>query len=316
MELALVVLAAGMGSRYGGLKQLETVGPGGATLMDYTVYDAVRAGFRRAVFVIRPEMEAVFQQFAGNRYGQNIEIVTVHQRLDQLPEPTRVPPGRTKPWGTAHALLAAENAVPGPFVAVNADDFYGRSAIERAAQFFRPAGGPPDPRTTATFALVTYRLRDTLSAAGGVNRAICRLDSLGFLTGVEEVFDIRRPGGQTGGGAGTGPGTIFVGRSPGGPVELSGGTPVSMNLWSFTPDVFPLLREGFVRMLGTADLSRAEYLIAEGVMAGLASERARVRALEVEGRWLGITYPEDRPAVEAALRELVASGEYPELLWG
>lgn len=230
--LTLVVLAAGMGSRYGGMKQLEPVGPGGATLMDYSVHDAILAGFHRVVFVIRPNMEEAFGAFAAARFGRRIEVATAHQRLEAVPPGVVIPPGRAKPWGTSHAVLAAEAVTRGPFAVVNADDFYGRAAIAAAAAFLRE----PGDQRTPTFALVAYPLAGTLSPTGGVNRGICRVDAAGWLQAIEEVKDIRP--------------------APAPPYPRS--TVVSMNLWCFTPAVFPLIRDGFATFLAGADLAKGE----------------------------------------------------------
>src|SRR6476659_5406235 len=202
----LVLLAAGMGSRYGGVKQLEEVGPGGATLMDYSIYDGVRARFKNVVFIIRPDLEEAFRATILPRYAGKVEVATAHQRLDALPEGIVVPPGREKPWGTGQAVLAAEGAVQGPFVVANADDFYGAPAFAAAAEFLRT----PPPEGAAVFALVGYRLSDTLSEHGAVNRGACRVDHEGWLERVEEVYEI----------APTTDGKL-VGRGPSGHVTLA-----------------------------------------------------------------------------------------------
>ncbi len=297
--LTLVILAAGIGSRYGGMKQLESVGPSGETLLDYSVYDAVQAGFTRVVFVIRPSMEQAFHGFAQGRYGDRIAVTTAHQRLDDLPAGYIPPLTRTKPWGTAHAVLAAEPAVAGPFVVANADDFYGAAAFRASGRFLdEEAGGSPP-----VWALGGYRLRETLSEAGGVNRGVCRCDADGWLEQIEEVTDIvlAHDG--------------YVGRAGATLRHFDGREPVSMNLWAFTPDVFGLLRRGFVAFLHSAGLERAEYLIPTIVQEAVRQGEARVRVLMPEARWHGMTYPADRPLVAAALRELVAAGVYPSPLW-
>ncbi len=288
-----MILAAGVGSRYGGPKQIEPLGPAGATLLDYSVFDARRAGFEAVVVVTRPELAAAFE-----RIGATVVI----QRLDDLPRGLALPPARTKPWGTGHAVLAAASAVSGPFAVVNADDFYGRDAFTRAAQFLAAGHAGESP---ATFAIIAYQLRDTLSAAGGVNRAVCHADGDGWLESVEEVVDIRRLG--DGAYAGTDP--------HGRPVRLAADTLVSMNLWAFTPAVFTVLRRGFAEFLHQDTAGRSEFLISHGIGDGVRRGEARVRLLSTQGSWLGVTYPDDRPRVETALRQLVDAGEYPERLW-
>jgi len=297
--LTLVVLAAGMGSRYGGLKQLEAVGPSGETLMDYSLFDALRAGFTRTVFVIRPDMEEVFHGWAAGRFGARMEIVTAHQRLEDLPGGAAVPAERRKPWGTAHAVLAAAGAVDGPFAVVNADDFYGRPAYEAAARFLRrEAGGTP-----ATWGLVGYRLADTLSDAGGVNRGVCLTDGAGWLTGIEEVIGLVRRE------------ATIVGRAGGCQASFGDDDPVSMNFWAFTPAFFDDVRAAFGAFLEAADLAKDELLIPAVIAGAIGAGRARVHVLASGARWIGMTYPADRPLVETELRALVAAGGYPASLW-
>jgi len=297
--LTLVVLAAGMGSRYGGLKQLEAVGPSGETLMDYSLFDALRAGFTRTVFVIRPDMEEVFHAWAAGRFGARMAIATAHQRLEDLPGGAAIPAGRKKPWGTAHAVLAAAGAVHGPFAVVNADDFYGRPAYEAAARALReaPAGTP------ATWGLVGYRLADTLSEAGGVNRGVCRADGQGWLTGIEEVIGLVRRD------------ATIVGRAGGCQASFGDDDPVSMNFWTFTPAFFDDVRAAFADFVRSADLEKDEMLIPAVVQNAIHADRARVRVLASGARWIGMTYPADRPLVETELRALVAAGGYPAKLW-
>ena len=303
MALTLVVIAAGLGTRFGGPKQLSPVGPSGETLVDYAIYDATRAGFTRVVLVTREELSTRMRDHVARTTGGAVPVQVVEQRLDDLPRGGRVPEGRVKPWGTAHAVLAARGAVEGPFAACNADDFYGRHALTRAAEFL--AGGQAgDP--AGAFANIAYPLRDTLSAAGGVNRAVCHADRDGWLESVEELVDIRRlgDGGYTG--------TDLLGR----PVRLAADALVSMNLWAFTPAVFALLRRGFAEFLTQASAGRSEFFISHGIGDAVRRGEARVRLLGTHSRWLGVTYPEDRPHVEGTLRQLVAAGDYPERLWG
>jgi len=291
---ALVILAAGVGSRYGGPKQIEPVGPAGATLLDYSIYDARRAGFGTVVVVTRPELATAFDR---------IDATVAIQRLDDIPAGLTMPAARTKPWGTGHAVLAAATAVRSPFAVVNADDFYGRAAFTRAAEFLDAGHGDEAPER---FAIIAYPLRDTLSAAGGVNRAVCRADGDGWLETVEEVVDIRRLE------DGTYQGTDAHGR----PVRLSGDALVSMNLWAFTPAVFTVLRRGFAEFLRQPGAGQGEFLISHAIRDAVRRGEARVRLLGTRARWLGVTYPDDRPRVAAVLRQLVAAGEYPERLWG
>ena len=291
-----MILAAGVGSRYGGPKQIEPVGPAGATLLDYSMFDARRAGFGSVVVVTRPELATAFDR---------IDATVAIQRLDDIPAGPAgltMPPARTKPWGTGHAVLAAASAVSGPFAVVNADDFYGRDAFTRAAEFLGAGQGSETP---GTFAIIAYPLRDTLSAAGGVNRAVCRADGDGWLETMEEVVDIRRLA------DGAYEGTDTHGR----PMRLAGDSLVSMNLWAFTPAVFTLLRRGFAEFLRQAGAGQGEFLISHAIRDAVRRREARVRLLGTRARWLGVTYPDDRPRVAAALQQLVAAGEYPERLW-
>ena len=308
MALTLVVMAAGLGTRFGGPKQIEPLGPAGATLLDYSIYDAARAGFGTVVLVIRDDLEAAVRTTIGGRWegaggGGRPALVYARQRLDDFPAGVPLPTTRTKPWGTGHAVLAAASAVSGPFAVVNADDFYGRDAFLRAAEFLAAGRGGASP---GSFANIAYPLRDTLSAVGGVNRAVCRADGDGWLETVEEVVGIRRL--DDGAYEGTDPRDR--------PVRLAADTLVSMNMWAFTPVVFAQLRRGFEEFLGQASAPRSEFQLSHAVRDVVRRGEARVRLLRTPARWLCVTYPDDRPRVEAALRQLLAAGEYPERLWG
>lgn len=280
----LVILAAGLGSRYGGLKQLEAVGPGGATLMDYSLYDARRAGFADAVFVIRPEMQEAFDNYA-TRFVGHLPWRAALQRLEDVPPGVAIAPSRTKPWGTAQAVLAAESHVQGPFAVLNADDFYGAEAFVALAEFLRRHAGDRPP----SHAIVGYRLRDTLSQAGPVNRAVCRIDEAGWLQSIEEVTGIE-PGSEA-------------------------AAIVSMNLWGFNPGVFETLRAGVAEFFRSGDPTRGEVLLPAVMRSAVQRGDCRVRVLEPVSSWFGITHQADRPVVEAALRALVDAGRYPEQLW-
>jgi len=299
-SLSLVVLAAGMGSRYGGLKQLDPIGPHGETLMDYSIHDALLAGFERVVFVIRPEIEREFLATIGSRYQDRAAVGIAHQRLDAIPADLIAPVERAKPWGTGQAVLAAQGMVPGDFAVANADDFYGRPAFEALATFLS-AGNPAD---RAAHAVVGFRLRHTLSPSGTVNRALCRTDRSGWLTGIEEVFGIAADAGGRGRG-------IVAGRT----VVLEGDDLVSMNLWGFRPSVFDPLGEEFERFLRSPGAAQGEYYLPAAVESLVRAGLARVRLLAPDSPWCGLSHPADRPIVVRKVRELIEQGTYPEHLW-
>ena len=293
----LLVLAAGMGSRYGGLKQLDPVGPGGETLLDYSVYDAARAGFDRVVFLIRRDIENEFREKVGARYAGRIEVDYAFQALDQLPGGFAPPPGRTKPWGTAHAIWCARGSVAAPFAAINADDFYGADTFARIGEFLSADDTAARP---ARFGMVAYRLDKTLSEHGTVARGVCRVDENGFLATIEELTDIAR-----------GPDGAIVSGSR----TLAPDTPVSMNIWGFTPQVFPLLEKSVANFLSAHGGSdKAEYYIPTAVGDMIAAGEATLRVMTTGGEWFGVTYRDDRPQVVESIRRLVASGAYPEKL--
>jgi dTDP-glucose pyrophosphorylase len=299
VDLQVVILAAGLGSRYGGMKQLEAVGPGGTTLMEYSLYDAHRAGFGEAIFVIRSDMEEAFTEFAHARFGARIPWRTAIQGLEDVPSGVLVPPDRKKPWGTAHAVLAAADRVRAPFAVLNADDFYDAPSFSALAGHLRAHAGDEPP----SYAVVGFRLGDTVPRSGGVNRGWCRADSNGWLETVEEVVGIGPvPEG-------------FLGTGESGLLLLHADALVSMNLWGFTPAVFDTLRRGFAEFFRTSDAARGEYLIPTAIRAALERRECRVRVLDPGSRWFGITHPADRPVVSAALQQLVRHGRYPERLW-
>lgn len=301
---ALVVLAAGMGSRFGGLKQLEGVGPGGETLMDYSIHDAVRAGFGRVVFIIRRDIEAAFRERVGARYASRIPVVYVFQALEDLPEGFETPEGRTKPWGTGQAVLAAAREVREPFAVINADDFYGAAAYRSLVTFLTEgaaAGGASEPDECA---LVAYPLRATLSEFGTVSRGVCEVDASGHLTNITERTGVER--------------TEAGARCPdgaGGWLPLPADAPVSMNFWGFRPSAFGLLREAFERFLRiNAGSLTAEFYLPSAVNAVMQSGRMRTRVLAGGDTWCGVTYREDKPHVEARIRALIDAGAYPRVL--
>ncbi|MBE7213286.1 MAG: NTP transferase domain-containing protein [Gluconacetobacter diazotrophicus] len=303
MQPTLLVLAAGMGSRYGGLKQLDPMGPSGETLLDYSVFDALRAGFGRVVFVIRRDFQEQFREAVGRRYEARTEVSYVFQELDDLPAPFLRPAARQKPWGTGHAIWCARGEVAAPFAAINADDFYGAGAYRALADFFATADAAPASGEPAPFAMVGYQLDRTLSEHGSVARGVCAVDARGDLQRVEECTGIGRaaPGGP-----------IRSPRPDGTSAEFTGAETVSMNFWGFTPALFPLLETGLERFLrAKGDDPKAEYYIPVAVAENIAAGAARVRVLPTDAAWFGVTYREDKPAVAAALAALVRAGVYP-----
>lgn len=298
----LVLLAAGVGSRYGGLKQLDSFGPGGETIMEYSIFDARRAGFGKVVFVIRPDMEQVFRDSLGAKIEKHIDVRYVHQRIDALPDGRKVPDGRTKPWGTGQALLAAADAVSEPFVAANADDFYGRSAYRVIGEFLT---SPADDRTRPTFAMVGYRLRDTMSEDGTVSRGVCQCDREGWLQSIVETTKIEKHGND-------GKALDEAGR----PRTIPGETLVSMNFWGFQPSFFDDLRAGFARFLDANGGSQtAEYYLPVAVQESMRDRGSRVKVLQSADAWCGVTHKHDKTPVESMLRRLVESGVYPAYMW-
>jgi choline kinase len=296
-EKTLVVLAAGMGSRYGGLKQIDAVGPSGESLLDYSIYDARAAGFSRLVFVIRRDIESEFREKIGARYVDRMPVDYVFQDTVELPGSFICPAARTKPWGTAHAVWCSRREVSTPFAVINADDFYGSQAYRQMADFLDKVVTGVSP---ANFALVGYRLDKTLSEHGTVARGICEVDSAGFLQRIEELTAIaRQPDG----------------RITSGDRVLGGAAPVSMNLWGFTAAVFGLLEESLGRFL-EANLGneKAEHYIPAAVAEIITSGQATVRVLPTVSDWFGVTYREDKPQVVDCIARLVSRGDYPATL--
>jgi NDP-sugar pyrophosphorylase family protein len=297
MNTTLVVLAAGMGSRYGGLKQMDGVGPNGETLLDYSVFDAVRSGFSRVVFVIRRDFEEQFRDCVGLRFEDRIEVGYAFQQLNDLPGAFSVPSGRVKPWGTGHAIWCAREAVDTPFLAINADDFYGRPAITAVGTFLEK-----QVSAGTDFCMAGYQLASTLSLNGSVSRGVCSTDANGFLLGVREHTKLQKtPEGIVDSATGD---------------SFSGLERVSMNCWGFTPEVFPLLERGLMRFLdSSAGVENSEYYIPSAVEEMITSGAARVSVLPVDSPWFGVTYREDRPMVVESLASLGDKGDYPTPLW-
>ncbi len=302
-SLTLVVMAAGIGSRYGGLKQIDPVGPSGEVVLDYSVYDARRAGFDRVVFIIRKDIEEAFRDRIGKRIEGAVDTDYVLQSLDQIPPGFAVPAERKKPWGTGQAILACQDAVTTPFLAVNADDYYGRTAFAAMAGFLR---GRPAEAAVTEFGMVGYRLENTLSEHGTVARGVCEATTDGYLVGIRELLKIKRF-----------PDGIKHTENDADWTGLDPASWTSMNCWGFTPALFGELERRFPEFLrrNEARVLKAEFLIPEVVGELIREKRARVRILPTRERWFGVTYPEDRPLFKAAILALVEQGIYPRDLW-
>lgn len=292
----LVVMAAGMGSRYGGLKQLDTVGPNGQIIMDYSLFDAYRAGFRRVVFIIRPELRESFENAVGKRAAEKFEVTYVYQTTDSSPEHCTVPENRTKPLGTGHAVWCAHDVIDAPFAVVNADDFYGAEAFDAIYKYLKTA----QDDTKYRYCMVGYAIENTLSASGTVSRGVCAEDAQGFLTNITERTAIAR-------------GTDGVIRCEDGLV-LPEGTPVSLNLWGFTPSFMQELTTQ-LRTFLTEKLpenpEKAEFYLPAAVNTLIAQGRATAAVLHTTANWFGVTYREDKSLVVADIAKLTDAGVYP-----
>ena len=300
MTLSLVVMAAGLGSRYGGLKQVEAVGPSGEAILDYSIYDALRAGFGRIVFVVGGEVETPLRDRFGARWGARVDLSFVRQELARLPEGFLVPTGRRTPWGTGHATLAAEAVIDEPFAVINADDFYGADAyklVQRVLRYMGPEG--------TDFSMVGFPILETLSKHGPVSRSICECSPEGDLVGTRELRTVAREGSA-----------VLSREGEDWQETLRGDEVVSMNFWAFTPAVFDHLRRQFSDFLReTALHADAEFYLPAAIDRLVSGGVARVRVLEGKGPWFGLTYPADKPDVVRAIRALVDRGVYPERLW-
>lgn len=290
-------MAAGMGSRYGGLKQIDPVGPSGETLMDYSVFDAIRAGFGKVVFVIRKDIEQPFKDTIGAKFEKQIPVDYVFQELTKLPAGFSVPEGRTKPWGTTQAVLVAKDAIHEPFAVINADDFYGAEGFRVLAQHL--LSGSPD------YAMVGFVLRNTLSDFGSVARGVSKADANGHLQAIQEMLKIERDGN---GAKDT--------DASGNVTPLTGEELVSMNMWGFTPGVFAQLEDDFEQFLKKSGTDqKAECLVPTTINDLVAAGKARVKVLRTNDSWFGVTYREDRPRVIDSIKGLVDKGVYPTKLW-
>ena len=297
MKPALIIMAAGMGSRYGGLKQMDPVGPNGECLLEYSIYDAIRAGFGKVVFVIRRDFETEFKEQIGSRFEDRIVVQYAFQSIDDLPKGFNVPEGRTKPWGTGQAVLACRNLIREPFVVQNADDFYGSEAYEVIARAFNEL-------ESGESCMVGYRLRNTLSPHGSVSRGVCYTED-GLLKTVVERFDIE---------ANESGAIQYV--EQGQTLDMTGDEICSMNFWGFQPELFNTLEAKFIAFLQAKGRElKSEWYIPNIIQDAIDTGETRVKVLNSDSQWFGVTYPEDRPAVVASLQAMHEAGKYPAKLW-
>lgn len=300
----LVVMAAGMGSRYGGLKQIDPVDEYGHIIIDFSIYDAVRAGFEKVVFIIKRENEADFRAAIGDRISKQIEVAYVFQELQNLPEGFSVPEGRVKPWGTGHAVLSCQDVIDGPFAVINADDYYGSRAFQMAYQFLTEYEDDDKYR----YMMVGYQVENTLTENGHVARGVCETDADGYLSDIVERTHI----------AWHGDGIAYTEDDGQTWTAIPKGSTVSMNMWGFSASILPELRDRFAAFL-SANLEKnplkCEYFLPFVVDELLKEEKATVQVLKSADRWYGVTYREDKPQVMAAIRALKEQGLYPEKLW-
>ncbi|MDR0572767.1 MAG: nucleotidyltransferase [Tannerella sp.] len=300
MKPTLFVLAAGMGSRYGGLKQLDGLGPNGETIMDYSVFDAIRGGFGKVVFVIRKDFEEDFRSKILSKYENHIPVEVTFQSLDKLPEGFKCPEGRTKPWGTNHAVLMGKDVINEPFAVINADDFYGRDSFAILGKELTNTAGRKNE-----YCMVGFRVGNTLSESGSVARGVCETNTDSYLTTVVERTAIERVDGD-----------IQFTDGNGEKIILNENAPVSMNMWGFTPDYFEYSEEYFKEFLReNMDNLKSEYFIPLMVNELVTKNIARVKVLDTTSKWFGVTYANDRQGVVDKIQALIDAGEYPEKLF-
>ncbi|MBR5345614.1 MAG: nucleotidyltransferase [Clostridia bacterium] len=302
-EPILLIMAAGMGSRYGGLKQMDPIGPAGEVILHFSVYDAIRAGFKRVVFLIKHEIEEDFKRLVGDRVAGKIEVSYAFQELNKIPAPFTVPEGRVKPWGTSHALLCCKEFLDAPFIAINADDYYGVEAFQTAYDALIKMDND-----TPEWMMVGYRLSNTTTANGYVSRGVCQVDANGFLTDVEERLHIVE---SSDGPLFTEDGTHYT--------LLPRDVTVSMNFWGLNKAFLKEIEDGFPAFLTKAIAEnplKGEYLLPRSINEALQAGRAKVRVLECGSRWFGVTYPEDRQGVVDAVKKMTDEGLYPTPLFG
>lgn len=300
-EKTVLIMAAGMGSRFGGLKQMEPVGPSGEFIVDYSIYDAKEAGFTKVVFVIKQENEHIFRETVGKRVEKEIEVAYAYQRLEDIPPAFPFPEGREKPWGTSHAILSAKDLIDGPFIVINADDFYGRDAFQVASNFIDQL--PSEDQ--GAYGMVAYQIKNTLTENGSVKRGICDMKD-GYLTQICESSVVETNGIITASPLDGSPAFVI-------PPEKE----VSMNLFIFTPSIFTYIEDHFLSFLekNKENPFKCEYLIPETVTEMITKQIATVKVLKTSAKWHGMTYKEDKQEVVNAIQALIDEGCYPENLW-
>lgn len=299
MQPTLFILAAGMGSRYGGLKQLDGLGPSGETIMDYSVYDALRAGFGKVVFVIRHDFEQDFRDKVISKYEGHVPVEVVFQDITNLPEGFTVPEGRTKPWGTNHAVLMAKDVIKEPFVVINADDYYGPESFKLAYETLKDLEGK-----TGEYCMIGFKIENTLSENGGVSRGLCKVDENGYLTGVKECHEIQRKG------------DALVHVEDGVEKPFPAGASVSMNMWGFTPDYFGYSEKAFVKFLQEhGNELKSEFYIPTVVNDLIQNGEAKLKVVQTPSKWFGVTFAADREATVNQFKALVDAGVYPSPLF-
>jgi choline kinase len=299
MKPTLLILAAGMGSRYGGLKQIEPVGPNGETILEYSVYDAIRAGFGKVVFVIRESFANDFKARFESKLASKIEIAYVYQELNKLPQGFILPEGREKPWGTGHAVLMAKDIIHEPFAAINADDFYGAEAYKVNANFLTRSVSEDK------YSMIGYQLNKTLSDFGSVSRGICKVDENNFLTKITETHKIRQEND-----------IILCESESKETIEITDDETVSMNFWGFHPSVFENIENQFIEFLqSNIHIPKSEFYIPFVVFEMIRTGKAKVEVLKADSPWFGVTYQEDKPFVIEQIQKLTNQGVYPNKLW-
>lgn len=300
MDTTLLVLAAGMGSRYGSLKQMDAFGPNGETIIDYSIYDAIEAGFTKIVFIVRKHFHVDIEKLFRDRIGDRIEMVFVDQELTSLPKGYTLNPGREKPWGTAHAVLVAEDVIDEPFAIINADDYYGKESYKTVNEFLTG-----DSLNAKTYAVVSYLLKNTLSEHGSVNRGVCYSDEENNLTKIVETLKIVK----NSDGSGSYP-------AENGDRNLVSDTLVSMNMFGFHPSFFVLAKHYFKEFLDAeGDKAKSEFFIPAVLDKMINSGQSKVKVLTSPASWFGVTYKDDKPIVQEKIQKLIDDGVYPQKLW-